>query len=399
MPDNYRTRQIIIISVIVLIVLVFTYALYRFLSSRGLSIVPKQSPQAPVSGGVTQFESALQTPVIPQATPLPSVTTGLEDKIKEQTLMQLTDFPVIGPAFTKDQDNVLFYKKDGGSVYKVDLSGIQEKISNITIVGLSDALWSPSRDRAGVFYVDGEVLKSFLHLGTSSVISLPRDIKSFSWSPDGKQFAYLIQNVDRLDLILSDASGKTSRKIFSTPILDAQITWITPNTIEFLTAPSGEANGFVFLYSLINGTFRKFLGPFRGLTTRWSPDGAHALVGSTQNQGRQLSLSLYDLAGNINQKFDFATLPDKCVWISAKEFDCAIPGSFPSDAILPDDYLRGTFATQDHILSFNLDTTNTAVVFSGGAFSMSNLSVTNKKDYLIFINRTDGTLWRLKLGQ
>lgn len=399
MPDNYRTRQIIIISVIVLVVFVFTYALYRFLSSRGLSIVPKPSPQAPVSGGVTQFESALQTPVIPQATPLPSVTTGLEDKIKEQTLMQLTDFPVIGPAFTKDQDNVLFYKKDGGSVYKVDLSGTQEKISNITIVGLSDALWSPSRDRAGVFYVDGEVLKSFLHLGTSSVISLPRDIKSFSWSPDGKQFAYLIQNVDHLDLILSEASGKTSRKIFSTLILDAQITWITSDTIEFLTAPSGEANGFVFLYSLKNNTFRKFLGPLRGLTTRWSPDGAHALVGSTHNQGRQISLSLYDLAGNINQQFDFTTLPDKCAWINAKEFDCAVPGSFPSDAILPDDYLRGTFATQDHIISFNIDTTSTTVVFSGGAFSMSNLSITDKKDYLIFINRTDGTLWRLKLGQ
>lgn len=399
MPDNYHTRQIIIISIIALIVIVFTYALYRFLSSRGVSIVPKPSPQAPVSGGVTQFESALQTPVIPQATPLPSVTTGLEDKIKEQTLMQLTDFPIIGPAFNKTQDKVLFYKKDGGSVYQMDFSGTQEKISNITIVGLADAQWSAMRDRASVFYVDGEVLKSFLHLGMSSVISLPRDIKSFSWSPDGKQFAYLIQNVDRLDLILSDASGKASKKIFSTPILDAQITWISPDIIEFLTAPSGKADGFVFLYSLTNNTFRKFLGPLRGLTTRWSPDGTHVLVGSTQNKEHQLSFSLYDHAGNINQQFDFTTLPDKCAWINAKEFDCAVPSSFPSDAILPDDYLRGIFATQDHILSFNLDTTNTAVVFSGGAFNMSNLSVTNKKDYLIFINRTDGTLWRLKLGQ
>lgn len=399
MPDNYRTRQIIIISIVVLIVLIFAYALYRFLSSRGARIVPNQSPQAPVSGGVGSFESALQTPIIPQATPLPSPTTGLEDKIKEQTLMQLTDFPIIGPAFTKTQDNVLFYKKDGGSVYKVDFSGTQEKISNITIVGLADAIWSPMRDRASVFYVDSEILKSFLHLSTSSVTSLPRDIKSFSWSPDGKQFAYLIQNVDHLELIISDASSKTNKHPFSTPILDAQITWISPDTIAFQTAPSGKASGFVFLYSLKNGTFRKFLGPLSGLTTRWSPDGAHVLVGSTHNQGHQPSLSLYDLAGNQNQQFDFTTLPDKCAWISAKEFDCAIPSSFPSNAVLPDDYLRGEFATQDHILSFNLDTTDSAIVFSGGAFTMSDLSVTNKKDYLIFVNRTDGTLWRLKLGQ
>ena len=398
MPDNYQTRRTVIITAIIILMLVFGYALYRFLTSRTGGLIPSASPQPPVSGFVPQ-PPAITTPDGQEVTPLPSPTAGVETQIKEQVLMALTDFPVISPVLNKNQNGVLLYKKDGGSVYSADFAGNNNKLSNITIVGLTDAIWSPARDRAGVLYIDNEILKSFLHIGTSSVISFPRDIKSFAWSPGGKQFAYLIENETGVSLLLQDASGKNSREVFRTPLLDAQIQWITTNTIIFQTAPSGQASGFVFLYSLSNGSFIKFLGPRFGLSTRWSPDGAHVLVGSTDGTGNQYVFSLLDASGNETQKMDFITLPEKCAWVDTKEFYCAVPNAFPRNAIMPDDYLRGQIATQDRILSYNLDTQDTKLIFSGGAMDMDNLAVTQKKDYLIFLNRLDGIPWRLKLTQ
>ena len=399
MPDNYRTRRIIIITIIVLIALLLAYAFYRLLASRGQGLVPGASPQPPVSGSVGQNIFALETPILPEVTPLTSPTAGLEQKIQEQTLLALTDFSVVSPVIAKSQDKVLLYKKDGGSRYQVDFAANQEKMSNITIVGLTEALWSPARDRAAVFYIDGEVLKSFLHTGTSSVLALPRDIKSFAWSPDGKQFAYLIQTSDGVSLIISDASGKSSKEVFQTPILDAQIQWISADKIAFQTAPSGHAEGYVFIYSLKTSTFRRFLGPLYGLTTLWSPDATHLLVSATDAGGGNLTLSLYDSAATKLERLDFLTITDKCAWISTKEFYCAVPNAFPDTAVMPDDYLRGEVATQDRILSFALDTSNTALIFSGGAMDIANLAITAKKDYLIFVNRTDGIPWRLKLAQ
>jgi len=397
MPQWDSTRRNIFVAFIILITLLVGYAFYRYISSRGTGVSPIASPQAPVSGGVGGFPLALETPTQPLVTPLPLPTAGLEQQIQEQILIPLTDFPVIGAVINKNSDKALFYKKDGGAMFNADFAGTQQKVSNITVVGLIDALWSPARDRAGVFYLDSDTVKSFLHIGTSTVISLPRDIKSFSWSPDGKQYAYLIGLTDQQDtLFIVDASGKSSKEVFNTPILDAQIQWIAPDKIAFQTAPSAQAPGYVFIYSIRAGIFRRFLGPIYGLTTLWSPDAAHVLVSSTLKNN--FTLSVYDALGSKLPPLEFITLPEKCVWLDNKEFYCAVPQQFPGGT-MPDDYLRGEVSTQDRILSFNIDTQTTTQIFTGGALDMINMAITKAHDYLIFINKTDGILWRLKLHQ
>ena len=141
MPDNYRTRQIVIISIIILFALILAYAFYRLLLSGGSGLVPNPSPQAPVGGSIGgKIPFAGETPILPEVTPLPSPTTGLEHKIEEQTLLALTDFSVVSATINKNEDKALAYKKDGGSVYAIDFAGNKDKTSNITIVGISEAL-------------------------------------------------------------------------------------------------------------------------------------------------------------------------------------------------------------------------------------------------------------------
>ena len=104
-----------------------------------------------------------------------------------------------------------------------------------------------------------------------------------------------------------------------------------------------------------------------------------------------------DTTGNLLFVMDAPTLPEKCVWASNDELYCAVPRLIPTEAILPDDYLRGTLNTQDQLVLFNLAKKETKTLFSNQGFDMANLLINKSSDRIFFVNRVDGSLWGLKI--
>lgn len=399
-----RTKHIIYWSLGILVLAVLGFMVWQYLVPL-ISRSPKTPGGAtePVSGSIGQFpEGSIGDQLQERDQPFtPRTENGSAPSIPfaDQPLVQLTDYSVISPSLNEKGDAIIFYKKDGGDLMKLSFDGAgEEKLSHITIVGLTEALWSPKRDRAAVFYLDGETLKGFLHIGTSSVAVLPQNVKSFSWSPNGSQFAYATRKDAALDLIIADASGKNAKTIFSTPVLDSHIWWITTDSIAFQTAPSGFADGFVFLYSRGSGKFTKILGPLRGLSANWSSDGKRVLVSSAVSGGNT-ALNIYDAAGKQIFTTGLATIAQKCAWASNDRIYCASPKETAQNAVLPDDYLRGELNTVDRVVRIDLKTKETAEVFSGenAFFDASDLVLTPDEKYLFFVNRFNGTLWRIKL--
>lgn len=320
--------------------------------------------------------------------------------ISQEKLVRITDFSVVSPVLNASGDKIFFYKKEGGDLYASEATnGAPEKISNITILGLIDAVWSSSRDRAAIFYLDGETKKGFLHIGTSTVLALPPDIKGFAWSPDRKSLAYTTLKGNKLQLTLADSSGKKPRVVFSTPILDAEVRWVTNDRIAFQNAPTGTAEGYSYFFSISARTFRKILGPFLGLTTLWSPDGTLVLAGSTDSTGKKLTLNFHDDKGKEVFKTGLSTLPEKCVFADRREAYCAVPRSISPKTVWPDEYLRGEINTSDRLVAIDTVQKTINEVFDEENFDMSDLSVTRNKAYLFFVNRTDGILWRVKLKE
>ncbi|TSC76174.1 MAG: hypothetical protein G01um101433_784, partial [Parcubacteria group bacterium Gr01-1014_33] len=239
------------------------FAGYRYLLPAFVS--KKPAGQEGVSGSVRIPPAASlgQEPADTGKTP-PTAEPTLPPE--EQRLTRITDFPVISPSLNKAEDKILFYKKDGGDLLSSDFRGQnQEKISNLTIIGLLDAVWSPAHDRAAVFYLDQETIKGFLHIGTSSVAVLPQNITSADWSPDGKSLAFGVKTNNALTIGTVDSSGKNQKMLTALPLPDAQIEWVTPDLISLTTAPSGFAEGFIFTYSRSTGALTRILGPFLGL--------------------------------------------------------------------------------------------------------------------------------------
>lgn len=334
-----------------------------------------------------------------ETNPTETLKSGEEIEIApEQKLIRITDFPVVSPTINKKGDGLLFYKKDGGGLLTSDFSGqTQQKISNLTILGMTEAFWSPAKDRAAVFYLDQETLRGFLHIGTSSVAILPQDVKSFSWSPDGKSLIYALIKDNKLNLITADSSGKNQKTTYSTPLYDAQIDWVTADKISFQTAPSGLAIGHIFSLSRSSGAFNKIAGPLYGLTSLWSPDGTKVLLSTTNSKGKDLKTTIIDSTGKIGPGLNIKTLAEKCAWINSKEIYCAVPRIIFPETTWPDDYLRGKINPSDSILYINLDKKEQREVLEKQSFDIANLLVSKNKDYLFFVDRNTGSLWSLKL--
>jgi len=393
MPDFNRRKRIIYIILGIVVLGVIGFWLYRLFAPA----VPSAEPQAPVgiSGrsvavpptGITEEARPSGIPPLPD---LPSIA--------EQKLIRLTDFAVISPSLNKTEDKVLFYKKDGGDLLASDFRGAQqEKLSNLTIVGLMEAVWSTGRDRAAVFYLDLDSIKGFLHIGTSSVAILPSGITSAAWSPDGKSLAYLLPKEDLIELVAADASGRNPRTVFRTPLTDSRIAWITPDLFIFSSAPSGLAEGYLFSFSRRDNSFIRIMGPAFGLTGLWSPDGSAALVSSTGRGGKKSILSLYRRSAAKSEALTAVTLSEKCAWAGNDTVFCGAARDIPANVILPDDYLRGEFSSADRIIAIDVKTAEVSEVFNEGLFDISSPLVTKDKKYLLFVNRIDGTLWSLKL--
>lgn len=391
--DLNRTKRIIYISIAVVILIILGYFIITSLlpeDSRVKKTIERITGRGP-AGGLPLSGEEGESPV----EKFPEIEIVGRP---EQKLVRLSDFPVVSPSLDSGQKKIRFYKKNGGDLLQSDFNGEnQEKTSNLTIVGMIEAVWSPNTDRTAVFYLDSEQLKSFLHIGTSSTAALPQDLAGLSWAPDGKSLAYLQRSGSRLNLIIADSAGRGARAIFSTPILDAQIQWITPDRLILQTAPSGIAEGFLFSLSRSSGTFNRIVGPLFGLTSLWSPDGSKFLVSSTNTDGKELKTSIYDSAGEPLLDVSPPTLPQKCRWTSSQRAYCAIPRSLSEDAILPDDYLRGQLNTSDRIVLLDLEGKKIQEVFNQEDFDVADLLLTKAEDYLFFINRKDGTLWSLKI--
>lgn len=393
MENLARTKQIIYILLGIIVLGILIFFAFRYFA-------PVRAPSPTTRGGVTGRLPGLTGAGELGAQPTPEELKPGESLTisPEQKLFRITDFPAISPSLSKDEKKILYYKKAGGDLFSSDLDGKnQEKISNITIVGLVEALWSPARDRAAIFYLDQETLKGFLHIGTSGVATLPQDVKSFSWSPDGKSLAYLLLKDDRLNLIVADASARSPKTVFTTPLREAALSWITGDKISFSTAPSGFAEGFLYLFSRSSGAFQRVAGPFFGLTSLWSPDGSRVILTSTAAAGKNLNLLVRDSSGKNLFSLGAKTLPQKCVWRDTTKIYCALPRAISPDAVWPDDYLRGEVNTQDRVALLDLEKKEFTEVFDEGAFDISDLKLTKDGSHLIFVDRADGTLWSLKI--
>lgn len=393
MENKQSVKPYIIIGALALVVV---GAVIWYFSGQTSQIIKKTDIST--SGGETGFPTGAST-----GTGRGGETDRTEDSLTgtpEAKLWQITDFAVVSPTLNKNGDKIYFYAKTGGDIYESDFSGKEKKkISNITILGILEAQWSPKKDGALVWYQDGDELKKFVQtISTTTQASfLPQAAHSASWSPDGASIAYLTPDKNETNLIIADSSVRNPKIRFKTPVSDFRISWIGQNQISFNSASSGLAPSVLYVFNLRDGSFAKIIDNIYGFTPLWSSDGKQLLYSATNNNGGGLSLYLKELGGKTS-KLGIATLPEKCAWSSdSKEIFCTVPQN-PSAGPMPDEYYQGLTYFSDNFIKINSETSEVTEFLNEQEFDAKNLIITTDKQKLFFVNRKDGTLWGINLA-
>ena len=394
---NDRRKKIIIISSVIGLLVLGGLAYYYFYGG-GNKTINNLFGNLPIPG-------TRRITITPPPRPKPPKTQ--EEIERENKLIQIITKPIISPTLSKDGTKIIYYAKAGGNLEAVGLDGKnEEKLSNITILGLLEALWqNPDKGAAILPYIESGVAKKFISsTATSGVIFLPASVTAASWSYDGKEIAYFINQKESFNLTIVDEKAQKPTVVYSTPIPDFNIFWTSKDKILLASRPSGVAPGILFYFDRVKKTFNKIFSEAHGLTILPSPNGQNMLFAKTGQQGGNLKLYLAKIDGSNPQEIEAPTLPEKCVFKNdGSSIFCAVPKNISAFGILPDDWYMGTGFFQDRFIEIMTATTTVSAspvvkeVFNEKDFDAVNLFLSQDSQFLFFQNKKDGTLWRLKL--
>ncbi|MCR4279591.1 MAG: hypothetical protein NUV78_02520, partial [Candidatus Zambryskibacteria bacterium] len=152
----------------------------------------------------------------------------------------------------------------------------------------------------------------------------------------------------------------------------------------------------------VNGALARILGPLNGLVVTPNNSGNRILYSHSGSENTILLAQ--NERGEIISELTPATIASKCVW-STNNTNLVICG-VPTNLIgqLPDSWYAGSTHFIDNIWLFNTSTQIANVLVEPKTTFNLDLDITEptlspNEDYLLFINKTDLSLWALRLPE
>ncbi|MEK7636561.1 MAG: hypothetical protein AAB362_02645 [Patescibacteria group bacterium] len=336
------------LAVIFLIAGVYVYFVYFY----GKETI--KTPQFPIREFPTQINLTDQKP--------PEQKEPAVAQEEKGVLRVLTEEPIIGGTLSREGNSVLYIARENGNIYRTSFSGDDRaRVSNQTLIGLYYAHWSP--DKTKVFLAherNDEIKKIILDLTgenpTSSII--PSTVRSGTWSSDGKIFYSLEEITDGVRLVSADGNNKNGKERLKIPLGDLNILPYPNLSILFTSAPSGIVNGPLFKFNIKNGAFEELSSGF-GMIAVPSPKNTKLLVSKTTSSGTLQGLRIVNTENGQEEFVAVITLAEKCAWVDEYVFFCGVPKEKLSKVVLPDEYYKGLFETND--LLIRVDTRDASI--------------------------------------
>lgn len=403
-PVMSRKTEIIIGIVIVIVILVITgVAVWYFFYRAEPPIGPEISGEFPTTGEVA----------IPPKEP---TTTMLgEGEAFKPILRQLTTTPVAGAVLGGRSGTALVRYTDRATGNSMEIpaeGGTARRITNTTIPKVYEALWAKNGQSVVLRYLkeDGETIETFLGAvksgtsgGEGELVGsfLPSNITAISGAPDGSELFYIREDNDGAVGVRTDFVGKTRAALWRSTLREWLPISIGTTYISILSKPSALAEGML---RVLNRNTEKETVPLRnifGLTAL--PNKSLTKILYSESANNTFTLRALDVkSGGARTLFE-TTAPEKCVFLkNDTDAYCAVPKTIPI-ASYPDAWYQGIVSFQDDVWKLNADNKGDKFISpiseeAATAIDAINLSLSSDEKFLIFMNKTDGTLWSLQLA-
>ncbi len=320
---------------------------------------------------------------------------------------------------------VRYIEKATGHIFEVELfSPKSSRISNTTIPTVYDALWLNKNTSLIARYLKaddqtvdtyslnlksvstttptrkavGEPTETSVSENTISGIAFPGNINDLSVF--GSSVFYLVKNSDSSSGFTANFDGTKKKQIWSSPIKELLSQYVNLKTVALTTKPAQNIPGFLYFVDTGTGGVKKVLGDILGLSTLVSLDGNSVLY---LEESSSASMSVFDQKNKTYTKITPTTFPEKCAWSNKDKniIYCAVPRVFLDGGSLPSWY-KGLTSFSDDIWKYNIKNNTSGLVENlsndaGQSIDVIKPILSENEQYLVFMNKTDNTLWSLDL--
>ena len=381
-----RRQLTIVIGVLAFIIIAGWLVFFFFMKK------PQQQVQLPTSVPSQAPQSAQPTPSQgPQA-----------------QFTKLTDDLVADPE-AGNQNVVFFDVKDQFlKVMSLALNANQTtQLSQTAFDGITGAKWAPNHQAAILASNQYDSLTYYsVDLTQNLQYDLPDYMQDPVWSPDSKQIAFYHWNPSAHEAWIATvrADGTQEKKIVAPGLGEnVRVLWPSQNTLIFYEKPMPLMPlSVLFSYSLNTKQLTAISVPTGesqpyGFEVLPSPDGSMLLVQFTTQNGN--ALSTYILKEGQLTSLPFATLVQKCAWAQDNAtLWCAFPQTWTTgSSMIPFDYWRGVITTSDSFGSINIANGQFTTYAANTPYDATNLSVSPDQSFLVFINRNDLSLYKMRI--
>ena len=326
------------------------------------------------------------------------------DILKEITegaaVLNLVPEAVSGATIIKDK--VRYIERASGHVYDLSFNGQnKERISNTTIPGIFEVVWSPKGERAVIKYASGgnlNIMSVRFAASSTQGIFLSPEIKDITFSPRGDRIAYVLPFENETSVVIATPENKNQRPVAKNPFSNWRISWPEEGNIYLANAPSAFHDGFLYKIGLASGSFEKLLGPRLGLG--FKTDGKNMVFSESDRNNQTILSSFLNPNSKAVSPLTLKIIPEKCVW-SKKERNalfCALPVPFPA-TIHPDDWYKGKISFTDALVKINAADFTAAVMDAALGIDAVFPLLTEDEKKILFLDRRDGSLWSVDLPE
>ena len=379
-----------------------------------------RNPNIPVEEAVRNILPFGSAPT-PSGVGVPtSDPTGASEEIDARpttNLFRISSTPVAGAViFTKNNQTIVRYvDRATGHIYDTDLAMlVKTKVANQTLPKIYEAYFRPDGNAVLLRSLkeDSDVVENIVltltppksistdALYTVSSAALRGDIGAVATADSGNTLFYALRDTSTINS--SAFNGTGAKTLLASPFTDWRLAVAGNNLVVYTKASAGAA-GYAYTLNTASRAFTKILGPFNGLAVVPNKADNRVLYSYFENDGTRLFVK--NLVNNALSEILPTTLAEKCVW-SAKNigtFFCGTPTAGITGAE-PDNWYKGATHFSDYIWRFDTNSEVAQLLSEpkrsfGVDIDVIDPKLSPDENYLVFINKTDLSLWALKLEQ
>lgn len=320
----------------------------------------------------------------------------------QQIVAESVAYPVAG------ENSIFYYSKRDNALKEASLDGKEVTVRIDHLPGTPTRIvWSPNRlDALLLIKESGGDLWYHADLRNQLVSPLKGDMSRLAWTSLGDRILY--QRTDpssgerSLHIALPDGANWNQLATLGT---DDHFIAALPQSSLVAVWPRTDGNreSTLELISISGDSRRTILTGKFGADFLWSPNSQRILVQSVPERGdHTLTLGLTDGNGGGYQNLFAPTLVSKIAWSKDSEtFYYALPGTFPTDVVLPNDYFGKPIYSKDTFWKMNVRTGKKERLVPledmTEAFDATDVFLAPTETDLYFVERASGKLYRITL--